>query len=150
MKSALKNVTIGIGACIHISKAYARVVSFGLISLIVLWGFVNRYVKQKRQRCAVFLILSGKREFNLCSPIILSAKIGVSANLISRLFEAKMHLNFIVLVCFCLCCNFPIYLAPSSFEIRPSVHYHPCLISPKGFHESLKTQRRLSRHHLLP
>ena len=33
------------------------------------------------------LIWSGKREFNLCSPIILSAKIGIEENFISRLFE---------------------------------------------------------------
>ena len=30
---------------------------------------------EKRQLEAVFFVLSGKREFNLCSPIILSAKI---------------------------------------------------------------------------
>lgn len=33
--SVLKSVTIGIGAFIHISKAYARVVSFGFTSCII-------------------------------------------------------------------------------------------------------------------
>ena len=42
---------------------------------------------EKRQLEAVFFVLSGKREFNLCSPIILSAKIGIGENFISRLFE---------------------------------------------------------------
>ncbi|EXY83410.1 hypothetical protein M079_3456 [Bacteroides fragilis str. 3996 N(B) 6] len=33
--SVLKNVTIGIGAFIHISKAYARLVSWGFTSFIL-------------------------------------------------------------------------------------------------------------------
>ena len=35
--SVLNSVTIGIGAFIHISKAYARVVSFGLTSFIIVF-----------------------------------------------------------------------------------------------------------------
>ena len=66
---------------------------------------------EKRQLKAVFIVLSGKREFNLCSPIIWSAKIlrflglllsfrvTVLAVFWVRILPYYVHLKF-------LCCNY--------------------------------------------
>ena len=51
--------------------------------------FVRDFILHNKKSSPLdcFSSLSGKREFNLCSPIILSAKIGIGENFISRLFE---------------------------------------------------------------